>query len=135
MMQKDGRTDEGGFTRYFLLFDLCALLFAAWLLLLVTGLDSRWTLGLQFAWLLILIALFSRKRRDEFARYCWGKASEAAFAMLIVAPIVGAFAMGLIEGFTGRDSAIDVTLDSVMAVVFATFFSVFEATRLRDNWA
>ena len=141
--------NKPGPDRYFLLFDLCALAFAAWLIMFVTGVGGEVRPLVALAFTLLLLALFSRDRRDEFAEHCWRTATSVTFLMLIIAPIGWAFVEGLILGFTteqtrdianaaetatgGVGKPYEPSFDGIVALLFATFFATFEWTRFRGG--
>lgn len=132
-----GKGEEGGFNRYFLLFDLCFLLFVVAKVAELLGFDETIYGSLAFAWLAVLIFLFSRKKRDEFAQYCWGKAAEFAFAILLIAPFLLAFGIGIADGLAGRERTVDAVFPwgEVVDVVFLAFFAAFEWARFRGGRA
>jgi hypothetical protein len=128
---------EGNYHRYFLMFDLCVLLFLAAKALELFAIDDTLRVGLGIGWLVLLLVLFSRKRRDEFANHCWAKAAETAFAMLLIAPFIVAFWTGLADGFADRPTSRDLSFlwEDVADIVFLTFFAKFEWTRFRGGRA
>ena len=137
-----------GYDRYFLMFDICALLFAAWAVAWSVRGDGEWVTLLGAAWLIGLLVLHSRKRRDEFAEHCWRKATSVTFGMLLIAPLLVSFLSGIVEGFTTeavRDAAngpaiaaapsegFEPSLDAILILLFGTFFVTFEWTRFRGG--
>jgi hypothetical protein len=124
-----------GYDRYFMTIDLCTALFAAWAVMKVTGTDYAWEGPLEIGWSLILLALFSRRRRDEFADHCWRRATAATFVMLVVGPVLAAFFEGMWEGFRDmpRQTPYDPPLDLIVAILIATFFTSFQWTRFRGG--
>ena len=137
-----------GYDRYFLMLDICALLFAAWAIAWSLRGDGGWVTLLGAAWLIGLLVLHSRKRRDEFAEHCWRKATSVTFGMLLIAPLLVSFFAGILEGFTteaARDAAngaavaatssedFEPSLDAILILLFGTFFTTFEWVRFRGE--
>lgn len=123
----------GQFDRYFLMFDACALLFLALIASEIAGYGGALVGALQVAWAALLLVLFPRKRRDEFAEHCWRRATSATFLMLVLAPIAIGFTTGLVDGFTHAPKRTDVHagMDELIMILLATFHGVFEWTRFR----
>jgi hypothetical protein len=135
MTKREMIAGGAGYDRYFLLFDLCCALFAAWLALEVAGFDNGWVVALEVFWTLLLLALFSRKRRDEFAEHCWRTATTATFVMLLIVPILWSVADGFIAGINDLPAVEDYEppMDGVLAILFAAFFGSFQWTRFRGT--
>ena len=135
-----------GYDRYFLMLDICGLLFATWAVGWMVRGDEKWVTVLGAAWLIGLLVLFSRKRRDEFAEHCWRQATSATFGMLLIAPLLVSFLTGMAEGFMtehARDAGravravsaepFEPSLDVILILLFGTFFLTFEWTRFRGG--
>ena len=135
------------YDRYFLKLDLCALAFSAWAIIWLVRGEEDWLTLLNAVWLVGLLILFSRERRDEFAEHCWRRATSATFGMLLAAPILVSFGAGVISGFTSealgnsgtlvveQSKDFEPSLDLLMLLCFGTFFSSFEWTRFRGGTA
>jgi hypothetical protein len=134
------------YDRYFLMVDISGLLFATWAVSWTVRGDESWVTMLGAAWLISLLVLFSRKRRDEFAEHCWRRATSATFGMLLVAPLLVTFVAGIAEGFMAehaRDAGLARAsvrpedfrppLDAILILIFGTFFVSFEWTRFRGG--
>jgi uncharacterized membrane protein YfcA len=122
------------FDRYFLMFDACAVLFMVLIVAEIAGYDHWLVSLLAVIWAVLLLSLFSRKRRDEFAEHCWQRATSATFVMLIIAPLALGFGAGIIDGFTGaQKNPSTVGTEPLVIILFATFYGVFEWTRFRGG--
>jgi len=137
--------ERAGPDRYFMWFDICTLLFISWLGMLAGGVGEDLRVLVWLGWALVLLALFSRKRRDEFAEHCWSTGTSAVFVGLLVIPVLWAFGLGLYDGFT-TEHAQDVadvaaprrqdpgpSLGTLVAILFAIFFARFQWTRFRGG--
>ena len=134
------------YDRYFLMLDICGLLFATWAIGWIVRGEEDWVTVLGAVWLISLLVLFSRKRRDEFAEYCWRRATSATFGMLLIAPLLVSFLTGVVDGFTteaARDAGnaaaaaqsegFEPSLDVILILLFGTFFTSFEWARFRGG--
>lgn len=123
------------YDRYFLKFDLCVALFVAWLAMYLTDTAKDVRVLAWLAFSLLLLALYGRKRRDEFAEHCWRTATSVTFLMLILAPLTLQFGAGFVDGFMGwpKRTGGDPSFDGLVTFLFATFFATFEWTRFRGG--
>jgi ABC-type phosphate transport system permease subunit len=135
-----------GYDRYFLMVDVSGLLFATWAVGWTVRGAADWVTLLGAVWLISLLVLFSRKRRDEFAEHCWRRATSATFGMLLIAPLLVTVIGLMAEGFMAehaRDSGLartpvrpedfEPSLGAILILLFGTFFLSFEWTRFRGG--
>lgn len=128
--------------RYFLWLDLAAALFAVAAIAAATGIGYGVSSVAGAASQLILLGLL-RRRRDEFAEYCWRRATRATFTALLLVPLIYSFGLGIYDGFIGTAApagpptglADGPPLGVLLFALFATFFISFEWTRFRGEIA
>ncbi len=58
------------------------------------------------AFILTALLVLFRWKRDEFAEYCWQRATGFTVKALFALPLVALFALGVIDGWQGADSAL-----------------------------
>lgn len=135
MSEKTLKVRVAGYDRYFLLFDLCCALFVASATMNAVGIENDWVTALEVGWALVLLALFSRKRRDEFAEHCWRTATSATFVMLLIAPTLWSFGAGIWHGFNDLPKVehYELPIDAILGILFATFFVRFQWTRFVES--